>query len=47
MSGGDKQDNENGYWGRTRQFHVRLMSKVDGVGHDGRDIEMDGVAGQG
>ena len=47
MSGGGKQDNENGYWGQTRQFRVRLISKVDGVGRDGRDIEVDGVAGQG
>ena len=47
MSGGGKQDNENGYWGQTRQFCVWLISKVDGGGRDGRDIEVDGVAGQG
>ena len=47
MSGGGKQDDENGYWGQTGQFRVQLMSKVDGVGRDGCDIEVDGVAGKG
>ena len=42
--GGGKQDNENDYyWDQTRYFRVRLMSKVDGVGGDGHDIEVDGI----
>ena len=47
ISGGGNQDDENGYWGQTGLFRVQLMSKLDGVGRDGRDIEVDGVAGKG